>query len=87
MGQVRAQGAMDIPPDENLTVSRAILKAGGLGDFANKRKVKLVRKKPQGGTETIYLDLVQILDKGHAEQDVVLQPDDVINVPEKLINF
>jgi polysaccharide export outer membrane protein len=87
MGALHGQGAMDIPPDENLTVSKAILKAGGLGDFANKRKVKLVRKNTDGTTRTIYVDLAQILDKGHAELDPVLQPDDMIIVPERLINF
>jgi len=87
MGQVRAQGAMDIPPDETLTVSKAILRAGGLGDFANRRKIKLVRKKPQGGTETIYVDLAQVLDKGRADLDPTLQADDMIIVPERMFNF
>ena len=44
MGQVRTQGAMDLPADEVLTVSKVILRAGGLADFANRKKVKLVRK-------------------------------------------
>src|SRR5580658_10005202 len=40
MGQVHMQGAIDIPADGNLTVSRAILLDGGLADFADRRKVK-----------------------------------------------
>jgi len=87
MGQVRAQGALDIPPDGNLTVSRAILMDGGLADFADRRKVKLMRKKPDGSTETIIVDLVEILDRGHTSKDPVVEPGDTINVPEKLINF
>jgi polysaccharide export outer membrane protein len=88
-GQVRNQGGMDIQPDEVLTVSKAILKAGGLADFANKRKVRLIRKKPgdPNATTTTILDLAEILDKGHIEKDVVLEPGDLIVVPERLINF
>jgi len=87
-GEVKAQGAMELMPDESLTVSKAILRAGGLGDFANKKKVKLIRKK-SGGTqsETTYVNLVDILDKGHLDKDPVLQAGDVIVVPERLINF
>ena len=66
-----------------------ILKAGGLADFANKKKVRLIRKKvgePNGVTTTI-LDLGEILDKGHIDKDIVLEPGDLIVVPERLINF
>ena len=87
MGQVRGQGAMELPPDEELTVSRAILKAGGFSDFANKRKVKLVRKLPSGSQETTIVDVLSILEKGKVSHDIVLQPDDLLIVPERLINF
>ena len=86
-GQVRTQGALELLPDEVMTVSRAILRAGGLADFANKKKVKLVRKQAGGQTETTLVDLADILDKGHLEKDPILEPGDLINVPERLINF
>jgi protein involved in polysaccharide export with SLBB domain len=86
MGQVHAQGTVDIPATGGLTVSKAILINGGLADFADKRRVKLLRKKPDGTTETIVVDLVEVF-KGHSEKDPALQPGDTINVPEKLINF
>ena len=87
MGQVQKQGAVEIPSSEKLTVSQAILLVGGLADFADKRRVKLVRKKPDGTTQTTVVDLVEILEKGHSERDPVLQPDDTIIVPQRLINF
>ncbi len=37
-GSVKGQGPQEIPPDETYTVSKAIIRAGGFGDFANKRK-------------------------------------------------
>ena len=86
-GQVARQGAVDLPPNEELTVSKAVLLVGGLADFADRRKVKLMRKKADGTTETIVVDLVEIIDKGHVDRDPVLKPDDIINVPQRLINF
>ena len=88
-GQVRTQGGMDIQPDEVLTVSKAILKAGGLADFADKKKIKLIRKKPgdPNATTTTIVNLVEILEKGHIEKDVVVEPGDLIFVPERLFNL
>jgi protein involved in polysaccharide export with SLBB domain len=84
-GQVRNEGGLEIPPDEPLTVSKAVLRIGGLGDFANRRKVKLVRKKADGTSEIRIIDLYEILDKGRLEKDVVLEPGDLISVPERLL--
>jgi polysaccharide export outer membrane protein len=86
MGQVRSQGALEIPFDEKFTVSKAVLRAGGLADFANKKKVKVVREK-DGKTQTIFVDLAQVLDRGRIEKDVELLPNDLVVVPERLINF
>ena len=119
-GQVRAPGVLELMPGEPVTVSQAILRAQGLADFADKRKVRLVRKKegyhePNPGTarapqrrkpnwiernifrkredttndstETIIVDLEDILEKGHLERDPVLKVGDLIVVPERLINF
>jgi polysaccharide export outer membrane protein len=74
-------------PDEVLTVSKAILRAGGTADFANKKRVKLVRKKADGQTDTTVVNLADIIDKGHLEKDPILEPGDLIVVPERLINF
>jgi polysaccharide biosynthesis/export protein len=85
-GQVRTQGPLDIPPDETLTVSKAILRAGGFGDFANQRRVKLVRTK---GSKTVtkIIDLVLVYKKGRVDLDLPLEPGDTIIVPERLFNI
>jgi polysaccharide biosynthesis/export protein len=82
-GSVRGQGPQEIPADENYTVSKAVIRAGGFGDFANKRKVKVTRKNGQDFT----VDLKRIIEEGHTEEDIVLQPDDQIYVPQRLINM
>jgi protein involved in polysaccharide export with SLBB domain len=86
-GQVRQQGALEIPPDEHFTLSKAILKAGGFADFANKRKIRLIRKNAAGNAETTVIDLAAVIDHGQLEKDPELQPDDTIIVPEKFVNF
>ena len=87
MGQVRNQGAMEIPLEGSFTVSKAVLRAGGFADFANQRKVKLVRKSgADSKSDTTLVDVVEIL-KGQGAPDPTLQPDDVIIVPERLVNF
>ena len=88
-GQVRNQGPIDIAVNENLTAGKAILRAGGFADFANKKKVKVVRAAGTNSTgkRTFELNMVDILEKGRTENDVVLQPDDFIIVPSRLISF
>jgi polysaccharide export outer membrane protein len=82
-GSVRAQGPQEIPPDESYTVSKAVIRAGGFGDFANKRKVKVTRKNGHDFT----IDLKRVIEEGHTEEDLALQPDDQIYVPQRLINM
>jgi protein involved in polysaccharide export with SLBB domain len=82
-GSVKAQGPQEIPPDESYTVSKAVIRAGGFGDFADKRKVKVTRKS--GGD--FVVDLKNVIERGRTDEDLVLQPDDQIYVPQKLVNF
>ena len=88
-GQVRNQGPIDVALNENLTAGKAILRAGGFADFANKKRVKVVRGggADGAGNRRFELNMVEILENGKTENDVVLQPDDFIIVPSRLINF
>jgi len=99
IGSVGAVGPQDIPSDEVFTVSKAILRAGGFGDFADQRKVKLVRKgAPSQGDLTasdkngekkdeVIVDCKAIFKGDPNAVDPVLLPDDMIVVPQRLINF
>ena len=44
-GQVRSPGVLELMPGDPMTVSQAILRANGVGDFADKRNIRLVRRK------------------------------------------
>ena len=82
-GNVKGQGPQEIPADEIYTVSKAIIRAGGFGDFANKRKIRVTRKDGK----QFEIDLKRVIEQGHTDEDLVLQPDDQINVPQRAINW
>lgn len=87
-GQVRKIGPLDIDMSERNTLGRTILAAGGLSDFADERKVRVVRKDPAtGGFKTIVVDLKEVLEKGRIEKDIELQDGDFIIVDEKIIKW
>jgi polysaccharide export outer membrane protein len=89
LGQVRNQGPLEIAANEKLTAGKAIVRAGGLGDFANKKRVKVVRggNLGAGPRQTFELNMVEILEEGRTDKDIGLEPDDLIIVPSRLINF
>lgn len=87
-GQVRNQGPIEVAINEKITAGKAILRAGGFADFANKKKVKVIRAANAAGEkESFELNMVDILENGRTEKDVQLQPDDYILIPSRLINF
>jgi len=85
-GQVRNKGGFEIPGGETLTVSKAILNAGGFSDFSDKKNVRLIRKTGDG-TKTFVINVLDIWEKGKLEKDLVVQPDDLIVVPARLVNY
>jgi protein involved in polysaccharide export with SLBB domain len=82
-GSVKGQGPQEIPADETYTVSKAIIRAGGFGDFADKKKIKLTRKNG----ESVVINLKRVIEEGHTDEDVTVGPDDQIYVPQRLVNF
>lgn len=86
-GQVGRQGRYELAPDEALTISQAILRAGGFSGFAKTDKVKLIRKIPSGSNVEIYVNLENVMRKGRMQYDIPVRANDVIIVSEKLVNF
>src|ERR1035441_9454998 len=89
VGPVRSPGPQEIPSDEVLTLSKAILRAGGFGHYADKHKVRVTRKGAGAGgqDQVLTIDVAEILEKGKTESDLPLEPGDLIYVPERLIRF
>lgn len=85
-GIVARQGKYDLPANEDISISQAILRAGGFAQFADKKKVKIIRKTPQGN-KTILVNVDGIMRQGDLERDVFIRKDDVIIVEELTWNF
>jgi polysaccharide export outer membrane protein len=88
-GAVITPGAEDISGDETLTVSRAILRAGGLASEADGKNVRVSRANagPEGGAKSFTVNVSQVLEDGKTDKDLTLQPGDLIYVPERMIRF
>ncbi len=87
--QVRIIGATEkpasIPYRANMTVLDAMIAVGGLSEFAAGNKAKLIRFDKQVGRQREFaLRLGDLLKKGRSEANVMLQPGDVIIIPESM---
>ena len=89
VGAVRLPGPEDLPGDEVLTLSKAVLRAGGFSDFADRRHVKITRgnSADKSNKVTLVVDVGQIFDEGKTEKDVQLTAGDLIYIPQRLVSF
>lgn len=70
-----------IPYRDGLTVLDAILAVGGLGPFAAGNRAKVVRME-NGKPKEIKIKLSALVNDGDIRQNIVLQPGDIIIVPQ-----
>jgi polysaccharide export outer membrane protein len=79
VGAIRTVGAMNMP--STVTVLQAIAQSGGLTDFAKKKQIYILRH--DGGKQVRLPFNYDAVVKGERmEQNIVLQPDDTIVVPQ-----
>jgi polysaccharide export outer membrane protein len=78
IGQVGKPGAVNLPSQEVLTVSKAVSLAGGFSQYAKQGEVQLMRS----GKRVQVVDVRAILTGDTKVQDPVLEPGDTVFVPE-----
>jgi polysaccharide export outer membrane protein len=78
IGQVGRPGAINLPSQEVLTVSKAVSLAGGFSQFAKQSDVQLIRT----GKRVQVVDVRSILTGDTKSEDPVLRPGDTVYVPE-----
>lgn len=78
IGHVGKPGAVNLPSQEILTVSKAVSLAGGFSQYAKQSEVQLMR----AGKHVQVVDVRAILTGSSKEQDPVLGPGDTVYVPE-----
>jgi polysaccharide export outer membrane protein len=77
-GAVRKEGS--VPLLGPMTVLQAINEAGGLTEYAKKKKIYVLR--PEGGKQTrLPFNYEDVIKGGHPEQNILLKPNDMIVVP------
>ncbi len=79
VGKVTKPGSYEL--GKPTTVLEAIAIAGGLLDFAKSGKIKIIRRREGGQTETLYFNYNKAVKGKDAEQNVELQSGDTIVVP------
>ena len=85
MGEVNRKGPVNIPPTRDLTVLKAIQMAGGTTQVAALSKVYVTRKVSDTERKRIEVNLTEIGKHGDKSQDILLQPDDVVFIPESIM--
>jgi protein involved in polysaccharide export with SLBB domain len=87
-GQVRRIGAFEIDRADANTVGKIILAAGGLTDFADAKKIKIVRVSPTNGEPTTQIvDLREVIERGRIDKDVPIYDGDFVIVDARLVNW
>lgn len=84
IGSVTKQGKIQFPDVRDLSIVDAIALAGGQTRLADLKHVKLKRRNANGDDDVTEVD-VNAMMKENSGQPVLLQPGDVIFVPERML--
>jgi polysaccharide export outer membrane protein len=88
-GMVKSPAKYALPPETVMTLVNLVLKAGGFSDTANGTKVRVSRTNPDGTTTVFIKDIDSVVrgkNTGNStDASFVLEPGDIVYVPEKLI--
>lgn len=88
-GQIRNPGRYTLPVESTLNVVELVTKAGGITDIGKGSAVTLTRMMPDGSKKVFIIDVDNVI-KGRKDRKIeenipLLQPGDIVYVPERLI--
>ena len=86
-GEINNPGIVSFSPGEQRTAMRAIFKAGGFSKFAKKDKVRIIQYGKNKERAEKKFNAIRIIDEGFLDEDIELNPGDMIIVPQKILNF
>lgn len=84
-GRVKKPGSYKLAENEKLSVYGVILQSGGFSHFAKKSDVHVLRALPDGGKAKIPVNIKDVM-RG-SRPDIILQPNDIVVVPEKWFSW
>lgn len=82
LGEVGMPGPVNMPSTMDMTVTKALMAAGGCRPFADKTAIRVTRCDRDGRQTRTYVNLNEIGQKGRIDKDMVLRAGDVVWVPE-----
>lgn len=82
LGRVKRPGKIAIPATCDLTLSAAIQQAGGFDTSAKDTAIRITHRLPDGKLQAREVNLHAVGAQGLVEADVLLEPEDVVYVPE-----
>jgi len=81
MGEVNNPGPFPLDRESQFTILQAMARAGGFSQFAKPSGTIIIRK--EGGVKRIIpVDVEEIMENPQEAKDVLLQPGDVVIVPQ-----
>ena len=88
-GQIRSPGRYTLPIESTFTVVELVTKAGGITDIGKGSAVSVTRVLPDGSKKIFVIDVDNVIkgkkDQKNDDNTLLLQPGDVVYVPERLI--
>lgn len=88
-GQIRNAGRYTLPIESTLTVVELVTKAGGITDIGKGSAVTVTRLLPDGTKKVFTVDVDSVIkgkkDTKTDDSALLLQPGDIVYVPERLI--
>lgn len=88
-GQIRNPGRYTLPIESTFTVVELVTKAGGITDIGKGSAVSVTRVAPDGSKKVFVIDVDNVIkgrkDQKNDDNTLLLQPGDVVYVPERLI--
>ncbi len=81
MGEVQKPGSYPIPTEARMTLLEAISTAGGFTPVAAKDRARVLRYV-NGESVNYTVDVRSITGEGQKDKDLVLQPNDVVFIPQ-----
>ena len=83
MGEVQKPGSYPIPIESRMTVLQAISTAGGFTPVASQDHARVLRYI-DGESMNYTIDVRAITRDGQKDKDMVLEPNDVVFVPQSM---
>ena len=88
-GRIRNAGDYTLPIESTLTVVELVTKAGGIDDIGKGSAVTVTRIMPDGTKKVFTVDVDSVIkgkkDSKSDDSTMLLQPGDIVYVPERLI--